>query len=71
MVKQYINTELIKQLMQEKEIDIKKMAALMKVTPHTVKRLLDGADQTHLGIRVIFKIAKALDVSMTVIINNI
>lgn len=70
MVKQYINIEVVKRLMQEKEIDTKKMAQLMKVTPKTVSRLLSGADQSHLGIMVLFKIARALNVSMTVFMNK-
>lgn len=70
MVKQYINIEVVKQLMRDKEIDIKEMAFLMKVTPYTVRRLLNGADQSHLSIPVIFNIARALDVSMSAFMNK-
>jgi len=60
--KQYIDIKLVKELMEKLHLDNKALAEKMGVTPATVKRLLDGADQNHLGGDVLLNIAKALGI---------
>lgn len=54
--------------MKEKCIDIKKPAELMKVTPQTVKRFFNADNHLHYPVTVLFKIARALEVSISTII---
>lgn len=61
-MKYYIDMELIKKLMAEQGLDVKTMAERMKLTPRTVKKYLDGADQSRLLTSLLFKFAKALHV---------
>ena len=60
--KQYINVETVKSLMAEKGIDEKTMANLMGLTPPTIRKFLNGADQKHYTAFFLYKLAKALGV---------
>lgn len=69
--KHFIDVELIKALMKEKNIDEKAMAASMGVTVRTVKRFLSGADQRHYRGDILRKLSQALGVpSDTLIIRK-
>ena len=47
--KHYIDMELVKKLMEEKNIDVQTMANSVGLTSKTLKKYLDGADQTKNG----------------------
>ncbi|MCL2751794.1 MAG: helix-turn-helix transcriptional regulator [Firmicutes bacterium] len=56
--------------MKARGIDEKEMAARMNITPPTIKRFLNGVDQSRYSADSIIKFAKALDVSPNVIIHR-
>lgn len=60
---QYINAEHVKTLMKEKNITDKTLALSTGFSLPFIKRFLSGADQKHYSSIVIFRLAKALDVS--------
>ena len=68
--KHYIDMELVKKLMQEKNIDVQTMANSVGLTSKTLKKYLDGADQNHSTVNLLFRLAKALDVPMTHLIHK-
>lgn len=68
--KHYIDMELVKKLMEEKNIDVQTMANSVGLTPKTLKKYLDGADQRHSTANLLFRLAKALDVPMTHLIHK-
>lgn len=68
--KHYIDMELVKKLMEEKNIDVQTMANSVGLTPKTLKKYLDGADQSYSTVNLLFRLAKALDVPMTRLIHK-
>lgn len=58
---QVIDIDLIKAVMEERGMDEKELAKRMGVTPPTVKRLLNGADQRYMSSSVVFRLSMALD----------
>lgn len=68
--KHYIDMELVKKLMEEKNIDVQTMANSVGLTSKTLKKYLDGADQNHSTVNLLFRLAKALDVPMTHLIHT-
>lgn len=68
--KHYIDMELVKKLMEEKNIDVQTMATSVGLTPKTLKKYLDGADQSHSTVNLLFRLAKALDVPMAHLIHK-
>lgn len=45
----YVNKNLIKQAMREKEVTVKDLAKLTGYTQRTIKKYLNGADKKRLG----------------------
>lgn len=68
--KYYIDMELVKKLMEEKNIDVQTMATSVGLTPKTLKKYLEGADQSHSTVNLLFRLAKALDVPMAHLIHK-
>ena len=68
--KHYIDMELVKKLMEEKNIDVQTMANSVGLTSKTLKKYLDGADQNHSTVNLLFQLAKALDVPMAHLIHK-
>lgn len=68
--KYYIDMELVKKLMEEKNIDVQTMANSVGLTSKTLKKYLDGADQNHSTVNLLFRLAKALDVPMKHLIHK-
>lgn len=68
--KHYINMELVKKLIEEKNIDVQTMATSVGLTPKTLKKYLEGADQSHSTVNLLFRLAKALNVPMTHLIHK-
>ena len=68
--KHYIDILLVKDLMTKLHMDEKRLSELIGVTPPTVRRLLDGADQSHMRGDLIIKIARALDVPPHILIHK-
>ena len=66
----YIDMELVKKLMEEKNIDVQTMATSVGLTSKTLKKYLDGADQNHSTVNLLFRLAKALNVPMTHLIHK-
>lgn len=66
----YIDMELVKKLMEEKNIDVQTMATSVGLTSKTLEKYLDGADQCHSTVNLLFRLAKALDVPMTHLIHK-
>lgn len=59
----FIDVGKVKRLMAEKGFDDKTMAERMGITPRTLKRFLDGADQRSRGTYRLIQILNALEVS--------
>lgn len=70
MKKQYIDIEMVKFLMEQRGLSVKDMAKAMKITPQTVRKYLNGADQSNTGSNMLFKFAKALDVPVASLIHR-
>lgn len=68
--KQVIDIQLVKDLMEKLHMDNKQLAEKIGVTPPTVKRLLDGADQTHMGADVLVNVAHALGMPTHLLIHK-
>ena len=66
----YIDMELVKKLMEEKNIDVQTMATSVGLTSKTLEKYLDGADQCHSTVNLLFRLAKALDVPLTHLIHK-
>ena len=66
----YIDMELVKKLMEEKNIDVQTMATSVGLTSKTLEKYLDGADQSYSTVNLLFRLAKALDVPMTHLIHK-
>ena len=66
----YIDMELVKKLMEEKNIDVQTMATSVGLTSKTLEKYLDGADQCHSTVNLLFRLAKALDVPLTRLIHK-
>ena len=62
--------ERVKKVMEEKNIDVQKMANSVGLTQKTWKKDLDGADQSYSTVNLLFRLAKALDVTMTHLIHK-
>lgn len=65
-----VDVEVVKRLMDEKSMDEKKLAELMKVTPQTIKRFFKADNHLYYSVAVLFKIARALEVSIPTIIHE-
>lgn len=68
--KEYTDIEIVKALMKSKGIDEKTMASLTGVTPPTIKKILSGADQRNMSGDWPIKIARALNVPISVIFHR-
>lgn len=68
--KHYIDMEFVKQLMEEKSIDIQTLAKAVKLSPKTLKKYLDGADQSNITADLLFHLSKALDVPMHILLHK-
>ena len=66
----YIDMELVKKLMEEKNIDVQTMATSVGLTSKTLEKYLDEADQCHSTVNLLFRLAKALDVPLTRLIHK-
>ncbi|MCL2675879.1 MAG: hypothetical protein FWE84_04770 [Firmicutes bacterium] len=61
---QYIDIELVKSIMKEKDIDEKALASGMEVTLATIKIFLNGADQHYLSTIFVYKLSRVLGAAM-------
>lgn len=68
--KQYIDIEFVKFIMEKTGLDIKTMAQSMGLSPQTVKKYLDGADQSNISADLPIRFAKALDVPVVRLIHR-
>ena len=68
--KHYIDMELVKKLMEEKNIDVQTMANSVGLTPKTLKKYLDRADQRHSTVNLLLRLAKDLGVPMSHLIHK-
>ena len=60
----FLDMEFIKFLMEQKGLSVKDLSQKMKLTPATIRRYLNGADQTNMSTIMLFRFAKALDISV-------
>ena len=69
-MKQYINIDAVKTLMQEKNIDEKGLAELMNLKLSSAKSFLNGTDQSRLLGFTVYKLARALDTNIESLLNE-
>ena len=70
MAKIYVNVEIVKRLMAERNMDIHNLAEKAGISTATLRKYLIGK-QNHIPVLAAFKIVGALGVSVATIINEL
>ncbi len=65
-----VDIDVVKRLMEEKRLEINQMAERMKVSPQTVRRFFNTDNRMNYSVEILFKIARALEVSIPTIIHE-
>lgn len=61
---QYININFIKRTMKEKGMSVEELSKKMKRSPRTLKKYLNGADQSYMTMDLPLRFARALEVPL-------